>query len=218
MKKIILVFPVLLFLILQAHAENFQQFCSKNSPKRNITGGIASFSGFNVLARNVAENQIEKAIKKETGSKFKIKINNFFTSNILNGEIKSIKATSKKYDYDGIYLSDIKIETICSYNHINFSENVLYFKENMVLKYDVFLTEDDLNKTLNSQKLDKTIAKILKKITKYNLILPLAKTLKNFVIPVKIDEYNNAKLYIEDIKTVKSKVELIGYIVILKNK
>jgi len=216
-KKIFLTLFVFL-IAYQAQAENFYNYCSVNTAKKTFTGSIASFSGFNLLTRNIAENKIKKTIKKETNSKFKIKINNFFASNILNGEIKSIKATSKKYDYDGIHLTNMNITSICPYNRINFEDNKLYFVENMVLKYNVFLTEDDLNKTISSQKIDKRISSILKKASKYGLLLPLAKNLKSIAIPIKIDENNNAILYINDIKTAKDKIELTGHIVILKNK
>lgn len=216
MKKILILF--VLFLFAQgAFARDFYQYCSTNSPNRNISGTLASFSGFNGITRNIAENQIKKEIKKETGSEFKIKIENFFASNILKGEIKSIKATSKKYGHDGIYLSDINVQTICSYNHLDYKENKLYFKENMVLKYETYLTDDDLAKTIDSQKIDKTIALILKKVSKHNIISSLAKSLKILAIPVKIDDNNNGKLYIEEIKTSQSKIKLTGYIVILKN-
>lgn len=216
MKKYLILF-VLLFYVQNVQARDFYQYCSLNTPNRNISGTLASLSGFNGIARNAAESQIKKEIKKETGSEFKIKIENFFASNILKGEIKSIKAISKKYAYDGIYLSDINVRTICSYNHLDYRENKLYFKENMVLRYETDLTQDDLEKTIDSQKIDKTLASILKKVSKYSIISSFAKSLKFLAIPIKIDENNNGKLYIEDIKTSQSKTKLIGYIVILKN-
>ena len=147
MKKVI----VILFLLSNfSFANNYEHFCPANSPSKTFSGNLASLSGFNLLSRNIAKNILQKEIKKETGSKFKIKINNFYGTNILNGEFKSLQASSKKYEYDGIYLTDINIKTMCSYNHISYKDKALYFAENMVLNFNAKLTEDDFKKTLNS--------------------------------------------------------------------
>ena len=215
MKRVIIV----LFLLTGfAFANNYEQFCSINSASKTFGGNLASLSGFNLLTRNVAESIIQKEIKKETNSKFKIKINNFYGTNILNGEIKSIKATAKKYEYDGIYLKNISAQTICSYNHISFENETLYFRENMVLKFSADLNEEDLNKTLKSGKLNKYLAKILAKASKYNGFYSVINSFLPIEFPIKIDENNKGKLKVQNIIKNNDIVSFVAYILIEKNR
>lgn len=216
MKKTIIILLLLLFSC--AFANSYEYFCSINSANKTFKGNIASLSGFNSLARNIAESILQKELKKETNSKFKIKINNFYGTNILNGEFKSIKANAKKYTHDGIYLKDLNVETICSYNHILFENNTLYFKENMVLKFNTNLDEEDLNKTLKSEKLNKNLAKILKKASKYSGFYSVINTFLPIEFPIKIDENNQGKLKIQNIAKNNELISFEGYILIKKNK
>lgn len=218
MKKVILFLLLLSILSPYVFANNYELYCSNNHPLKTFNGNIASLSGFNLLTRNIAENIIQKEIKKETDSKFKIKINNFYGTNILNGEIKSIKATSKKYEHDGIYLNDINIETICSYNHILFENETLYFKENMVLSFSANSTNSNLKKTIKSGKLNKNLAKILSKALKYDGFYSIINSFLPIEFPIKIDKDNQAKLKIENIKKSNETVSFNGFILIKKNK
>ena len=215
-KAIVLLFLILLFN--QVQASDYSKYCSNNSPKRTFGGNLASLSGTNLLTKNIAENIISKEIKKETGSKFKIKINNFYGTNILNGEIKSFKATSKKYAHDGIYLTDIDVKTVCSYNHIKYEDEKLYFLENMVLEYSTVLTKEDINNILISKKIDPKIASILSGFEKYGGIFPILNKLKPISIPIKIDENNRGKLKISRFEIVDKNLKLKGFIIIPKNK
>ena len=210
-KAIVLLF--LIFLFNQVQASDYSKYCSTNSPKRTFGGNLASLSGVNLLTRNIAESVISKAIKDETNSKFKIKINNFYGTNILNGEIKSIKATSKKYAYEGIYLTDTSVETICPYNHINYKDEKLYFLENMVLEYSTILTKEDIHNILISKKIDSKIASILSGIERYGAIFPI---LNKMSIPIKIDDNNKAKLKIAKFEIVDNSLKLSGFIIISK--
>lgn len=153
---------VLLFIILSsfAYAKDYSEFCSTNSAQKSFSGSLMSFSGLNTLSRNIIESQISRAIKKETNSKFKIKINNFYGNNILGGEFKSLKATSKKYNDGTIFLSDLKVQTICKYNHIDLIDEQIKFVEPMVLKYNAKITQDDLNEIINSAPYQKMIEKM----------------------------------------------------------
>lgn len=215
MKKVI----VILFLITSfTLANDYEQFCSINSPSKTFGGNLASLSGFNSLTRNIAENIIQKEIKKETNAKFKIKINNFYGTNILNGEFKSISATSKKYEYDGIYLKNINAQTICSYNHISFENETLYFKENMILKFSADMDNEDLNKTLKSGKLNKNLAKILAKASKYNGFYSIINSFLPIEFPIKIDEHNQGKLKVQSIIKNNDIVSFVAYVLIKKNK
>jgi len=216
MKKITIL--LISLLIFHAQAQAYEAFCSPKLAKKTLGGNILSLSGFNAISRNAIENVLQKEIKKETNSKFKIKINNFYGNNILNGEFKSIKATSKKYAHDGIYLSNINIETICPYNHILFENDILYFRENMVLKFSANLTKEELEKTLESGNLNKNLASILKKLSKHKKFYSFANVLLPISIPIKIDSNTPAKLTIEKIDSKNKEIYFESYILINKNK
>ena len=70
MKKVILFLLLLSILSPYVFANNYELYCSNNHPLKTFNGNIASLSGFNLLTRNIAENIIQKEIKKETDSKF----------------------------------------------------------------------------------------------------------------------------------------------------
>ena len=215
MKKVIV---ILLLLSSFAFANDYELFCSANQPSKTIGGNLASLSGFNLLSKNIIESILQKEIKKETGSKFKIKIKNFYGTSITNGEFKSLQANSKKYEHDGIYLKDINIETICPYNHISFENEILYFKENMVLNFSANLNNEDLVKTLKAGKLNKNLTKILKKASKYSGFYSIINTFLPVEFPIKIDEHNKATLKIQNIQKNNEIIYFDGFILIKKNK
>ena len=168
MKKVIIALIMLLFSF--ANAKDYTYFCSTNSPTKSFTGTFASLSGLNTLSRNIIESQVARAIKKETGSKFKIKINNFYGNNILGGEFKNLKATSKKYDDGTIFLSNIDVSTICTYNQISYKDEKVYFLEPMVLKFSAKITQDDLNQMIKSSSYQKMLDKMNQDSTISSLI------------------------------------------------
>ena len=76
---------------------------------KNISGNILSLIGLNFLSKNIIESQISHAVKKELNSKIKINLDNFYGVNILSGKFKSLEATSKEFNFDGFYFSNLKI-------------------------------------------------------------------------------------------------------------
>lgn len=157
MKKIIL-----LFILLSSFtfAKDYTQYCTPDNIQKSFGGNLMSLTGLNSLSRNIIEYQIEKALKKETDSKFKVKVNNFYGNNILGGEFKSLSASAKEYKDKNIYLSDLKIETVCPYNKVSYENDELLFDENMVLKFSAKMTKDDLNKTLELGQYKKILEKM----------------------------------------------------------
>ncbi len=216
MKKIIFLM-ILAFVVQNANAKDYTQYCSTKTPNKTFTGVLASTSGLNLLSRNVIENEISGRLKKELNSKFDVKINNFYGTNILNGSFRNLSATTKQINYGGFYLSDIKAKTLCEYNQVEYKDKKIIFKENMVLKYASTITQEDLNNTINSTEYKKIIEKMNKdeyissifKIEPSKLeisdngismqysILPLPKLnssiVKNFLQPIKVNISGNLK-------------------------
>lgn len=216
MKKVI-AFLFLIFSI-NAQAQDFSSYCSTNSANKSITGALSSISGFNMLTRNVAESILQSEIEKETGAKFKVKINNFYANNFIGGEFRSLSAYSPNYAHDGIYLKDVKVETICDYNRVLFENDTLYFRENMVLNFSAKLDEQDLKRTLSSGKLNKKLVSIFSKVSNYDLFLPIINAALPISFPIKIDENNSGRLKISKIEIKNKAIYFNSYILILKNR
>ncbi len=217
MKKIIVILSLLLLVNQTLKAQNYTDYCSTKTPNKTFTGILASTSGVNFLSRNIIESEIAGRLKKELNSKFDVKINNFYGTNVLNGTFKDLTVTSKQMNYNGFYLSDIYAKTLCEYNQVEYKDKKIAFKENMVLKYSSSITQEDLNNTINSSGYKKIIEKMNKdeyissifKIQTSKLeisdngisiqysILPLPKItssiVKNLLQPVKININGNLK-------------------------
>ncbi len=159
MKKILLLF-LLLLNIQVVVAKDYGVFCSSGYADKTFKGDLMSLSGVNFINKNIIEYQIQKAIKKNTGSNPKVNIEGFWGTSILDGEFKSFKAKSKNLFFNDVYLSDVSVESVCPYNKVNYKDNRLYFDENFVLKYSANITQDDLDKTIQQSQYQKVIDKI----------------------------------------------------------
>ena len=183
MKKILFLSIALILSFNSSYAKDYSEFCSTNSANKTFLGNIASISGYNLISRNIIEGQIAKALKKETNSKFDVKIDSFFGTNVNNGEFKSLKANSDNIFYNGIYMSDVNIETICDYNKVDYKNKTLAFDENLALKYSASITQDDLDKLLKESSYQKTLDKMNSDSTISSLI-----QIKNSNIKIKDDK------------------------------
>ncbi|MBQ8847511.1 MAG: hypothetical protein IJ003_01035 [Candidatus Gastranaerophilales bacterium] len=149
MKKIILLL-ILFNLSFCAKAYDYSSFCAPEPISKNISGNILSLIGLNFLSKNIIESQITHAVKKELNSKIKINLDNFYGVNILSGKFKSLEATSKEFNFDGFYFSNLKVNTVCPYNYVSIKNKELVFMENMALKYSTEITQDNIDKIINS--------------------------------------------------------------------
>lgn len=152
MKKLSLVFGIFLFLAQSALSTETNYYCAKEP--YDISGGfsgfVASASGANFFATQIAERELAKALKRELGSNFDVKIQTFGGNNLMNGKFKKLTASSKDLNKNGVYFSTMNVETLCGFNHVKYENNQLYFVENMVIKYQGKVTESDLQKTITS--------------------------------------------------------------------
>lgn len=161
MKKIIVLLSILLSFN-SVLALDYNSYCPAKKDTSTFFGNIASLTGFNLVNRLFLENRIASAIKKETNSKFDIDIDSIFGSSVMSGAFKSLSAKSSSFGYNGIYMSDLNISTLCPYNYVSFKNGKLSFPENMVLNYKTSLTQSDINKILSSDLYKKAIAKMNK--------------------------------------------------------
>lgn len=217
MKKILILLCVLL-LSNYVTAKDYTALCSDKTAKKSFFGVVSSTVGFNSLARNIVESVLQNELEKELKSKFSVKINNFYGTNIQNGEFKSLSAKGKSALIEGVYFSDINAQTLCGYNKVRYEDEKVIFDENLVLKYSANITQEDVNKISSSNKYKKIINKTINSktvISNYKTLLPLVNTLS---YPFNMDDVNKGRLDIENIQISKGKMELSGYLTIYKTK
>lgn len=157
MKKILLIFLLLSSMVF---ASDYSVYCSNKTMTKTLGGILASTTGFNTLTRNIIENTVSGLIYKETKSKFKIKIDNLYGTNLLNGKFKALSANAKTYQDGDFWAHDVKAETICDYNQISLKNNEIKFDENLVLKYSAKVNQDDIDKMVHSGSYKKMIDKM----------------------------------------------------------
>ena len=146
-----------------AFALDYTSYCPAEKTSSSFLGSIASITGVNFFGKSFLQNRLTSAIKKETdNSKFDIDIENIFGSSIFSGAFKTLSAKSSSVGYNGIYMSDFSINTLCPYNYVSFKGGKLSFPENLVLNYKASVTQEDINKILNSSLYKTAIQKMNK--------------------------------------------------------
>ncbi len=159
-KNTILILMLFLTFNSNAFALDYTSFCSAQVPEKNFKGNLASLTGTNFLARNIGAHAITKELKKTTNSKINVKISNFYGVSLTDGIFKSLNLQGKNIKYEDMLISNFSARTLCQYNHIQLKDDKLTYVEPMVLGYDVDITNEDLNKTLNSEKFQQTLKKV----------------------------------------------------------
>lgn len=160
MKKIIFILFCLAFLNFKGFALDYSSYCSSETPSKNFKGNMASLTGTNFLARKIAAYEISKELKKTTNSKMKVKISNFYGISLTDGIFKDLSLNGENFQYDGMIISKMNAKTLCPYNHIQYKDDRISYIENMVLNYSVDMTQEDLNKSLKSNKFQQMINKV----------------------------------------------------------
>ncbi len=148
MKKIII---LLLLLSSCSFALDYSSYCPAVNNSKTASGVIMSTTGVNFLARTIAQNEIERALKKETNSKFNVKIDSFWGSNIINGEFSKFRAVSKNYSHKDFCAEELIVETICPYSKVSYKNDKLNFDTDMILKYTAELNQNNLSQMLKHQ-------------------------------------------------------------------
>ena len=152
MKKVLL---TLLFLIIGQTGFASCDIQSCVAPY-DLTSGFSRFfskiTGQNFIASKIGESLTKKAIKKEiTSGKIDVNLKSFSTRDLKAGRFKSLEITGKDVVVDGIYISYFNTKTLCDFNYVVQDKNgKVIVKEDIPVRVNVVITEDDLNSTMNS--------------------------------------------------------------------
>lgn len=160
MKKLVLTISLMLLSTNLAFAGcNYQNMCTKPDCYK-ISSGVSRFfskaTGSTFVFEKAAQAIIKKELKKQTGANFDVKLKAFSANDLLGGKFKSLTIKGQNITVQGNSISNISIETLCDFNYVDLKSKPMKFKENMVLKYSLEISDADLKKTLqNGGYLDK---------------------------------------------------------------
>lgn len=154
MKKIIFILALLLSASQMSMAIECQNSCC--TEPYDLTSGFSRFvstvTGQNFIAEKVGESLVKKAIKKNIVSgKISANLDSYSTRDLKAGRFQSLEITGKDVDIEGIYISYFNAKTLCNFNYIaKDKDNNYIVKENIPIVFKTEITEEDLNKTMNS--------------------------------------------------------------------
>lgn len=121
------------------------------------------FAPMNPLVERIAESQIRKSLKKETGAKFKVKFEGYTLSSMKAGVFKNLELTGKNTSVEGIEIPYINLKTLSEYNRIDYTVDPVIVKSDMTLYYEIHLSEKSINDALKSKEYKNIIQKVNKK-------------------------------------------------------
>ncbi len=162
MKKILLVLVALLFSVNQVFALNCLYNCVE---PYDLSHGASRFmsaiTGSNFLAEKIAKSILRKEIMKNTDGKFSVKVDSYSVKDLKKGIFKSVKVKGKEINADGVHFTKLNMKTLCDFNYISMkTPNNPVFMEDLPLEFSVVMSEDDLNKTMQTVEYEKLIDKL----------------------------------------------------------
>ena len=117
MKKILVILGVLLMTSGMGQAFTCDDFrCPANPYDGSFS--FSNLTGVNFLAERIGNTLIKKAILKDSKGKYKVNLQSYNTTALKRGEFKSLEINGTDTVTDGIYVSKVKLKTICDYNYI----------------------------------------------------------------------------------------------------
>ena len=159
MKKILSVFFLFLLVTLTSYAQDRYS--------KEYLQNHRHFSIMNPIAESFAEHAIKSTLKKETGADFDVKFEGYTLSSMKKGIFKSLELSAENVTTEGIPLPYVHLKSLSDYNYIDYTKDPVEFKSNMEFSYDLYLSEDSMNKALQ----DKSYVKVLDTIN--NIAYPM---------------------------------------------
>lgn len=169
-------------------------------------------SAMNPFAEFVAQKMLKKAIQKQAPGKYKVEFDGYTLSSMKKGIFKDLKITGKNVSVENIEIPYLKMRTETEYNWVDYTKDPIVFLSDMVLNYEMEMTENTINQALSTEEYKKTLRKVNK------LAYPLF-TLENVRVKIRhnkihiIMEYNFPIMPAKKNKTfmVSSSVDVVNH-------
>lgn len=153
MKKFLAILGILMLCGTSGFAACDEFMCPSTLQLSNgFSRGLSTITGTNLLATKTAQTILKNQIQKEAQGDFDVKLKSFSLSDLKAGRFKSLEITGKHIVADDVYLSMLKLKTICDYNYIvvDSKNKTTTFKEDFGMAFATTITETDLNNTMNA--------------------------------------------------------------------
>ncbi len=180
MKKILILIIALIFAIPVFAVDKYSAEYLRN--KKHI-------AVMNPFVEYIAQSQIKRALKKETGADFKVKFEGYSLSSLKAGIFKYLEITGKDVDVNGIYVPYLEFKTLTDYNRIDYSVDPVIVKSDMIFYYELYLSEKSINDALKSEEYQITIRDINKKAYPLFVLNDVRTKIKNDKVYIIMD-YN----------------------------
>lgn len=160
MKKLILLLGLIMALNCSAFGAECKYTCVEPYNMNNkFSSFISSITGLNFTRSKISEAVIEKSINKcVKGNKLNVALDSYSAKDLANGIFKSIRISGKNVSIDGIYLSSLDVKSLCEFNYVEYDKNGnIVFKEDFPMSFNIEMSNDDINKTMQSERYKKVI-------------------------------------------------------------
>lgn len=160
MKKILLLLGILVcFSSVSFGAECSYTCVEKYNMNNKISSFFSSITGLNFTRTKITEAIMKKTINKSIkGGKLNVDIDSYSAKDLSNGIFKSLNISGKNIIVDDIYLSSIELKTLCDFNYIEYDKNGnMVFKEDFPMSFEIQMSNDDINKSMQSEHYKKII-------------------------------------------------------------
>ena len=220
MKKFLITLGIMTLTAASVWAKCDDFMCPSSMELSNaFSRGLSNITGSTFLATKTAQSILKSQIKKEAEGDFDVKLKAYSMPDLKAGRFKSLEA-------DDVYLSMLKLKTLCDYNYIVYDQKnkTATFKENFGMAFATTITEDDLNNTMNANGYKELIDEINSMGKAYNLFnitqskaklrnnkfmyvfqvrIPLLNTKQNIVVSSDVNIFNG-KLYLSHTKVLNN--------------
>lgn len=152
MKKIVLIMALLTTCSVSFGA-NCEYTCVEPYDLSSSTSRFFStITGQKYLSKKIGESLIKKAVKSNIVSgDIKANLDSYSTRDLKAGRFKSIEVTGKNVNVQGIQVSSFIAKTLCPFNYVTETKNGdVIVKEDMPIKIEAVITEENLNNTMQS--------------------------------------------------------------------
>lgn len=156
MKKIIFILLFMAFCSVYAEASPTDLCTQGCVAPYNLTSKTSRFfstvTGQNFLAEKIGAKLIKKAVKKNiTAGDIKTNLKSYSVRDLKAGKFKSIEISGKNVNVQGVYITSFVAKTLCDFNYIVYDKDGnIQIKENVPISLNAEISEEDLNKTMNS--------------------------------------------------------------------
>lgn len=188
--------------------------------------------GYNFITKKIASGVLKKTLNKTVKGEYKIKFDSFSGVDLKKGKFKGLTIDGEDLSIDNeLFISKMHAETTSDFNYVDYKSKPVVFKTDVPLKYNIEITEADLNKSFSVGKAFDTISNLipLVKIEKPTIKLEKDKVRLNSALKLPFNktvkfsmsanaEVENGKIVLKDVETSSAQNDIAQQLINIINK